>query len=70
MSQKRISFDRHHAAHLFEMAMEHLCHMQNCFTCEVLYKRLSKFVRAKETKEIRKILRKNGYCNKLKGQKI
>ena len=62
---KRISFDEHHAAHLFEMAMEHMCEMKLCGTCSHLYKRLSKFVGKTKTAHIRKILRENGYCNKL-----
>ena len=65
--EKRISFGFYEAAHLYELAMEHMCkHWENCGTCSHLQARLDKYLGKKEVAAIKKLLRKNGYCNKLK----
>lgn len=63
---KRISFDDHHAAHLYELAAEHFCDGDaGCFTCTRLRERLEAFLDPKEVRAIRRNLKKRGYCNKL-----
>lgn len=64
---KRISFDEHHAEHLYELALEHFCTRDsNCHTCETIQKRLEKFIGPDCVKETIKLIKANGYCNKLK----
>lgn len=66
----RISFDKYHAAHFYELAYEHLCLIKNdCHTCRYLQQRIEKFLGKKETESIKKLLKNNGYCknkNRLK----
>lgn len=66
MKNKRISFDWNHTAHIYEMILEHLCDNELCGTCESLQKRFRKFLGKKEVDAITKLIKKNGYCNKLK----
>jgi hypothetical protein len=66
MAKDRISFDRYFMAHLYEMSLEHMCDVRECATCEYLQKRIEKYLGKKEVNAIKRILRKNGYCNKLK----
>lgn len=64
---QRISFGHHEMGHLYEMALEHMCTTtDNCGVCSHLQGRIEKFLGPKEVRSIKKILRKNGYCNKLK----
>ena len=69
---KRISFDEDDMAHLYEMALEHLCHPEThkCFTCEKLRKRIQTFLGDKTSQRIYRVLKRNGYCNRLKGFKF
>jgi len=63
---KRISFDEHRIAHLYEMAMEHMClQWESCFVCEDLKKRIEKFLGKEMVSGIKRIIKKNGYCNKM-----
>jgi len=64
MKQKRISFEQHSMAHLYEMSLEHLC-AKECDTCSNLKKRIETFLGKKEVDAIKRLLRKHGYCNKL-----
>lgn len=62
----RISFDKYQAGHLYELSLEHMClHSESCFLCGTLKKRLEKFLGIKEVRYVKKLLKKNGYCNKL-----
>lgn len=65
---KRISFDFYRAAHLYELSLEHFCvgKKGNCFTCENVKERLEKFLGKKDVEYTKRLLRKRGYCNKLK----
>lgn len=63
---KRITFDENYAAHLYELALEHFCVGSiDCGTCAVIKSRLEKFIGKKEVLSITRIIKKNGYCNKL-----
>lgn len=64
---KRISFNEWDAYHLYELAAEHF--QEKCFGCDTIKKRLEKFLGPKQIKEIRKVLKKNGYCSKLKNSR-
>ena len=64
MKEKRISFNFWNAYHLYELAAEHF--QEHCFGCDNIKKRLEKFLGAKDVRRIRAVIRKNGYCNKLK----
>ena len=69
---KRISFHKHDAHHLYELALEHFCTEAsggNCYSCNQIKTRLEKFLGKKDVKHITKIIKKNGYCNKLKFDK-
>ena len=72
MKEKRISFGSNEAGHLYELAMEHMCQQwESCGSCSYLRERLDKFLGKKEVNAIKRILRRNGYCSKLKSkQKI
>lgn len=64
---KRITFDTHHAIHLYELALEHFCLGEaSCSTCEKIKKRLETFIGERETRAVTRTIKKNGYCNKLK----
>lgn len=64
---RRISFDEYYAGHIYEMILEHLCvdFRGNCGTCEYIDKRFRKFLGTKETNYIIRLLKRNGYCNRL-----
>lgn len=63
---KRISFDEHHAIHLYELALEHFCDgPSGCYTCQRLKDRLESFIGPKNVKSVTRTIKKNGYCNKL-----
>ncbi len=67
---KRISFDEHRIAHLYELSIEHMCkNWESCSTCEDLHKRIEKFLGKKTVVAIKRIIKKNGYCNKEGGIK-
>lgn len=68
--ERRISFNEHDAAHIYEMIMEHLCVPEQCAQCERLNDRFKKFIGPKKFKYIEKLIRNNGYCNKLEGRKL
>ena len=61
---KRISFNDYDAFHIYELMLEHFC--GSCVECERLKNRLEKFIGKKAVKAAIKIIKKNGYCNKLK----
>ena len=67
---KRISFDQHTATHLYEMALEHFCIAEGCYTCDKTRARLETFIGEKRVKEVKKVIRDNGYCNKLRGKRL
>jgi len=60
---KRISFQETDASSIYELAVEHF--QPECFHCADLKKRLEKFLGLKEVNRIKRLIRKNGYCNKL-----
>ena len=66
--KKRITFNQYYASHIYEMIIEHLCvdFKGNCGTCEEIDRRFKKFLGKKEVKAIVRLIKKNGYCNKLK----
>ena len=66
MNKKRISFDFYFASHIYEMMLEHLCDEELCGTCELIQRRFKKYLGKKEVTAIYKLIKKNGYCNKLK----
>lgn len=69
---KRITFDQHDAAHLYELALEHFCveaSTGDCHTCHNLKDRLEKFIGPSEVLAVHQTIRKNGYCNRLKRRK-
>jgi hypothetical protein len=59
---KRITFSQHDASHLYELALEHFCIEEECWQCMGIKKRLEKFIGVNEVRHIRKIIKKNGYC--------
>lgn len=61
---KRISFNENDAGHLYELALEHF--QPKCYTCNKIKGRLEKFIGKKEVDDKTKIIKRNGYCNKLK----
>ena len=64
MKNTRISFDKYHANHIYELMLEHL--QSGCVTCEHIDSRFKKFLGDKETRYIVRLIKKGGYCNKLK----
>lgn len=63
-NNKRISFDVYDASELYELCLEHF--QDGCFSCEEKKKRLEKFIGPEEVKIVKRIIRKTGYCNRLK----
>jgi hypothetical protein len=53
---KRISFDEYGAAHLYELALDSF--QPKCFECELLKKRLEKFINKKEVARIKRDLKR------------
>ena len=67
--EKRISFEKHFAHHIYELSLEHFCTEasgEHCYTCNRIKTRLEKFLGKEAVKHITRIIKKNGYCNKLK----
>lgn len=60
---KRITFSEADAIHLYELALEHL--VDGCHDCNNLQKRLETFIGPKNVKRVRKLIKDNGYCNRL-----
>ena len=65
---RRISFSEQDAIHLYELALEHFQAEPNsgCHTCIVLKDRLEAFIGSNNTAQVKKTIKKSGYCNKLK----
>ena len=63
---KRISFNHSDAHHLYELALEHFCVYKydgDCYQCGNLKKRLEKFLGKKDVRYVKRIVKKNGYCD-------
>ena len=67
---KRISFSEADAMHIYELALEHFCDMplKACAQCVIIKDRLECFIGSVNRDVIKKTIRKNGYCTKLKGK--
>ena len=61
--EKRISFSKYDAGHLYELALEHF--VKECWRCDTIKKRLEVFIGKKEVAFIKRIIKKNPY-NKTK----
>ena len=62
MKEARISFNEYDISHLYELALEHFCIEEDCFVCRNLKKRIEAFIGIEQTKYIKRIVKKNGYC--------
>ena len=61
---KRISFDLTQVQHLYELALEHFQVPKDaeCYVCDLIKKRLEKFLGRKEIAESKRVIRKSPYC--------
>jgi len=55
----RISFSENDASHIHELALKNF--QVGCYTCDLIKKRLEKFIGEKETKRNKRIVKKNPY---------
>lgn len=58
--QKRISFSKYDALHLYELMFEHF--KDGCVVCEMIKKRLENFNGKKDTAWVKRIIKKSPYC--------
>lgn len=58
---KRITFDKYDAKHLYELTLENF--QKGCYNCNKIKERLEKFIGDKDVKHIKEIVKKYPYCN-------
>ena len=56
---KRITFDKYDAEHLYELALQ--CFQKECFVCKKLKKRLEVFIGQKRVRNIKRTVKKHPY---------
>jgi len=64
-TRRRISFSKHDAAHVYELALEHFCVSKKegvCAFCLALKKRFENFIGETEVKRMQRQVKKHGYC--------
>jgi len=59
MREKRISFSKYDAEHLYELALEHF--VKGCWRCDTIKKRLEVLIEKKEVRRIKYIIKKHPY---------
>lgn len=57
---RQITFNEFQATELYELALEHF--QKDCINCELLKKKMEKFLGDKEVKRIKKVVKKDSYC--------
>ena len=62
-TSRRISFGYTDAEHLYELALEHF--LDDCYECQDVRRQLEMFLGTEKIKEIKKIIKKNGYCKNI-----